>query len=167
MLALAGPSLAKETQPKQETYIDSVKALQYAAQPAPTTEHPDQRMSWFRGSAMDIVDDRDPGLPGQLDTRITFIGGLPGPGVTNELTGGEWTLCSQFPPGPPDPFSKPQCTSDSQIALTGTWTKGEAKWDDPENPQYSSSGIYAGVAQVEGELTVAKGGKVNNKPVRE
>jgi len=187
LLALAGPSLAKDTEQK-ETYIDTVKALQYFAKPVPNTEYPDQRGSWFRGAATDSVEDPDPGLPGQLDTSITYTGGSPSEGGTNTLTGGEWTLCSKgfnSPPlnttvKPPEPIP-PECTPESQIALEGTWIKGEAKWDTDAETVVGEGGdqltdtnclpvgvrVYAGIADIEGDLTVTKGGKVNNKPVKE
>lgn len=169
MLALAGPSLAKNTKPKQETYTDRVEeAQQYFARP-PSAENP-VGISMFRGLATDIEDDRDPGLPGQLDTRIAYTGGVPGPGATNDITGGEWMLCSQFTAPPRDAttgqLNEPQCTSDSQISLRGTVSSGTAKWDDTGT--YASllgvGPVYAGEAEVESVFTVT-GGTVNNKPV--
>ncbi len=170
MLALAGPSLAKNTKPKQETYTDRVEeAQQYFARP-PSAENP-VGISMFRGLATDIEDDRDPGLPGQLDTRIAYTGGAPGPGVTNTITGGEWMLCSQFTAPPRDPTTgqliAPQCTSGSDISLTGTWSSGTAKWD--ESGGFATSclpgPVYAGVAEVEGIMTVTDG-TVNGVPVK-
>lgn len=173
MLALTGQSLAKNTQPKQESYTHMVELRQYFAKPLIPGQ---DGGSWFRGSVTDIEDDQDPGLPGQLDTSITYTGGAPGPGVKNTITGGEWMLCSngfQSPPldtsvTPPKPIP-PECKPDttySQITLKGTWSSGIAKWD--KSAGFATSclprPVYAGKAEVKGSLTVT-GGTVNGVPV--
>jgi hypothetical protein len=170
MMALAGPSLAKDTDQKQKTYTNNIEARQYLVLP-PSGD--DVRGSGFRGSATPLEDeDSGPGLPGYLDTRVTYTGGVPIRGGTNDITGGAWMLCSQFTAPPRDPNTgqliDPECTSDSRISLKGTWIRGTATWRD--EPAGDSSclrePVYAGVADVKGDLTVT-GGKVNNKTVKE
>lgn len=172
MIALTvGSALAKDTRPKPETYIDTVDAKQYFAR-GPSAANP-VGIGMFRGGAKDIESDGDPGLTGELDARITYTGGAPGPGVENTITGGEWMLCSagfkrpplDFTVFPPTPI-EPECKPGSAIALRGTVSSGTAEWD--EDGGYADvltpSGVisvYAGEAEVEGVFTVT-GGTVNN-----
>jgi len=112
----------------------------------------------FRGLANDIADDRDPALPGQLDARITYTGGVPGPGVTNTVTGGSWVLCSNVTPVPPDPQTQPVCAPGSAIALQGTVSSGTAEWDETGTYATLPAGqVYAGVAKVEADFTITGG----------
>jgi hypothetical protein len=166
MMALAGPSVANATQPEQESYADRVEARQYFAQP-PSSDNP-VGVSMFRGFATNIADDRDPGLPGQLDTRITYTG-VSGPGVTNIVTGGAWMLCSQgftllpldttvTPPAPTTPECNTTGTPGSTIALQGTVSEGTAEWDETGTYATLPTGqVYAGVAKVNVHFTDATG----------
>jgi hypothetical protein len=162
MLVLTvGSALAKDTQPKPKPiYVEDVDAKQYFAAPG---------QSRFFGMAIDDPSDGDLGLSGLLDTRITYNypEGTPGPGVVTTITGGKWTLCSQFAADPRT--NPPQCTSTSAVALTGTVAGGEAKWntgvdyypiDNPPGAQ-----VYGGKADVEAFFVVESGGRVDNKTV--
>ena len=151
MALTVGSALAKSTQPKAD-YIDKVVAEQYFAAPG---------ISMFRGAATDIEGDGDPGLTGELDTRITYSG-APGPGVETTITGGTWMLCSEFEAGP-DFRTTPECTPDSAVALQGTIVSGgSAEWDTDggyavvQTPRGPIS-VYAGQAKVEADFTNASG----------
>jgi hypothetical protein len=167
MAQTVGPAPAKDTQPKQE-YVDTVKAGQYFASPG---------VSMFFGEAKDIEDDGDPGLQGELDTRITYAG-TPGPGVTNPITGGSWLLCSQFTAefkeaiqGSPlvRASSEPECEDGSAIVLQGKVRDGTAVWRTDGQTAFvpTSRGcipVYGGIADVEAVFTVTDG-EVNGVPV--
>jgi hypothetical protein len=166
MALTVGSALAKDTQPKPETYTDAVVTKQYFAR-GPSAANL-VGIGMFRGEAKDIEGDGDPGLTGELDARITYTGGAPGPGVKNTVNGGAWMLCSEFR-ADPDPRSLPECKPSSAIVLHGTVSSGTAEWD--EDGGYADvltpSGVisvYAGQAEVEGVFTVT-GGTVNNEPV--
>jgi hypothetical protein len=170
LVLIAGSVLAKDSQQKQ-TYVDTVEAEQYFALPGSA--------AWFRGTATAIPSDGDPGLTGELDTKITYTG-TPGPGVTTDITGGSWVLCSNVTPDPPDPRTQPVCEEPeepgSSIALQGNVRDGTAVWDTdgdtasvptgllpPSGPPCIS--VYGGAAQVEAVFTVRPGGTVNGVPV--
>lgn len=167
----AGSALAANTKPRAESYTDTVEARQYLAQPPTTTNRVGVGM--FRGSAGDHPAYPDPGLPGQIDTRIAYTDRAPGPGVTNEVVGGKWILCSDgFKRGPldtgvtpPAPIP-PECTTTSTTALHGTVQGGYAEWDEDSTyaPVPGAGPVYAGDAEVEIRLTV-DGGEVNGKNV--
>ena len=70
MVLTVGSALAKDSQQKQ-TYVQEVDAKQYFALPGSA--------AWFRGEAKDVEGDADPGLTGELDTKITYTG-TPAPG---------------------------------------------------------------------------------------
>ena len=143
-MVLAGQSLAKTTTQNQRTYTDTISGFEYFADPA-------NGIAKFRSIAAGD-------LEGALDGTIHYTG-TPAPNVTNTITDGTWILCSQFQAPPLDPITRtpitPQCTTDSPISLTGTWSSGTARWD--------AAGLY-GVAEVKGLLTVT-GGTVNGVPV--
>jgi hypothetical protein len=168
MVALTvGSALAKDTQPKQE-YVDTVEAGQYFALPG---------KSWFFGQATDIEGDGESGLDGWLDTRITYSG-TPGPGVTNDITGGSWLLCSEFTAefkeaikGSPlaRASSEPKCEDGSAIVLQGNVRDGTAVWDTDGQTAFVPTPrgcipVYGGVADVEAVFTVTDG-EVNGAPV--
>lgn len=171
MMALGGPSLAKDTEQTQTTYTDRVELRQFFADPPKDVN--DEGQGGFRGSATDIADDPYPGLPGELDTKISCEGGPPGSEVTNTITGGKWMLCSDFKDEPqvdrtvdPPEVKTPECTSDSTISLTGTTKSGTATWE--KDGFYATAGplgqVWIGKAKFESILKV-KGGTVNGKTV--
>jgi hypothetical protein len=160
MLVLTvGSALAKDTQPKPKPiYVQDVDAKQYFAAPG---------QSRFFGMAIDDPSDGDLGLTGFLDTRITYNypEGTPGPGVETTITGGKWTLCSVFAADPRT--NPPQCTSTSPVALTGTVSGGEAKWDtlvDYYATIDNGAQVYGGKADVEAFFDVVSG-RVGDKNV--
>jgi hypothetical protein len=166
LVLIAGSVLAKDTQQKQ-TYVDTVEAEQYFALPGSA--------AWFRGTATDIPTDGDPGINGELDTKITFTR-TPGPGVTTDITGGSWVLCSNVTPDPPDPRTQPVCEPNSAIALQGNVRDGTAVWDTDGDTASVPTGllppsgppcipVYGGAAQVEAVFTVRPGATVNGVPV--
>ena len=143
-MVLAGQSVARTTNQNQTSYTDTINGFEYFADPA-------NGIAKFRGTA-------NGALEGALDGTVHYTG-TPAPNVTNTITGGTWILCSQFQAPPLDPVTRtlitPQCTIDSPISLTGTWSGGTVRWD--------AAGLY-GVAEVKGLLTVT-GGTVNGVPV--
>jgi hypothetical protein len=168
VVLIAGSVLAKDTQQKQ-TYVDTVEAEQYFALPGSA--------AWFRGTATDIPTDGDPGINGELDTKITYTG-TPGPGVTTDITGGSWVLCSNVTPDPPDPRTQPVCEPNSAITLQGNVRDGTAVWDTDGDTALVPTGllppsgppcipVYGGAGQVEAVFTVRPGGTVNGVPVTE
>jgi hypothetical protein len=165
VILIAGSVLAKDTQQKQ-TYVDQVDAKQYFALPGSA--------AWFRGSATDIEGAGDPGINGELDTKITYTG-TPGPGVTTDITGGSWVLCSNVIPDPPNPQTQPVCATGSALALQGTVRDGTAVWDTDGGTALVPTGldsppcipVYAGAAEVEAVFTIKPVGTVNGVPVTE
>jgi hypothetical protein len=161
VILIAGSVLAKDTQQKQ-TYVDEVVAQQYFALPGSA--------AWFRGEANAI--EGDPGLNGELDTKITYTG-TPGPGVTTDITGGSWVLCSNVIPDPPNPQTQPVCAPGSAIALQGTVRDGTAVWDTDGGTALVPTGldsppcipVYAGAAEVEAVFTIKPVGTVNGVDV--
>jgi hypothetical protein len=168
VVLITGSVLAKDSQQKQ-TYVDEVVATQYFAIPGSA--------AWFRGEAKDIEGDGNPGIDGELDTKITYSG-TPGPGVTTDITGGSWVLCSNVTPDPPNPQIQAVCAPGSAIALQGTVKDGTAVWDTDGGTALVATGlvppsgppcipVYGGAAQVEAVFTVRPGGTVNGVPVTE
>jgi hypothetical protein len=168
VVLIAGSVLAKDNQQKQ-TYVDEVAAEQYFALPGSA--------AWFRGVANDIEGDGDPGINGELDTKITYTG-TPGPGVTTDITGGSWVLCSNVTPDPPNPQTQPVCEPGSRIALQGNVRDGTAVWDTDGGTASVPTGllppsgppcipVYGGAAQVEAVFTIKPGGTVNGVDVTE
>jgi hypothetical protein len=161
VVLIAGSVLAKDNQQKQ-TYVDEVAAEQYFALPGSA--------AWFRGVANDIEGDGDPGLTGELDTKITYTG-TPGPGVTTDITGGSWVLCSNVTPDPPNPQIQAVCAPGSAIALQGNVRDGTAVWDTDggtavvPTPSGGCIPVYGGAAQVEAVFTIKPGGTVNGVDV--
>jgi hypothetical protein len=149
-----------------------VVATQYFALPGSA--------AWFRGEAKHVEGDGDPGLTGELDTKITYAG-TPGPGVTTDITGGSWVLCSNVTPDPPNPQTQPVCEEpeepSSAIALQGNVRDGTAVWDTGGDNASVPAGllppsppcipVYGGAAEVEAVFTVRPGGTVNGVPVTE
>lgn len=167
MVLTVGSALGKDSQQKH-TYVDEVVAKQYFALPGSA--------AWFRGEAKDIEGDGDPGINGELDTKITYSG-TPGPGVTTDITGGSWVLCSNVTPDPPNPQIQAACAPGSAIALQGNVRDGTAVWDTDggtalvptglQSPSPPCIPVYGGAAQVEAVFTVTPGSTVNGVPVTE
>jgi hypothetical protein len=166
VVLIAGSVLAKDARQKQ-TYVDKVVAKQYFALPGSA--------AWFRGVANDIEGDGDPGINGELDTKITYTR-TPGPGVTTDITGGSWVLCSNVTPDPPNPQIQAVCAPGSAIALQGNVRDGTAVWDTDGGTALVPTGlvppsgppcipVYAGAAEVEAVFTIAPEGTVNGVDV--
>lgn len=74
-------------------------------------------------------------LPGVLISSVNYTPPSPGPGVTNNIVGGEWSLCGAWG------------------TLFGTFTNGTVQWNSDET-----------LADVEASMSVL-GGSVNSVPV--
>lgn len=106
MLAFARPALAQtapaET-PSPTTYADTVQGVEFSA----GTIAGDTRLgASFAGEATGD-------LPGFLVASIDYTPPSPGPGVTNNIVGGGWTLLG-----------------DRSTALLGSFTGGTVQWND-------------------------------------
>ena len=122
------PAPAAPTSVTPMTYVDTVLAGRGIETSAGTISGDTRLGATFIG---EMAGD----LPGDLISSVNYTPPSPGPGVTNTIVGGEWSLCGAWG------------------TLFGTFTNGTVRWNSDET-----------LADVESNISVL-GGSVNGVPV--
>ena len=126
--ATAAPAPATPTAVTPTTYTDAVL-------PGRGIETSAGAISGETRVGATFVGDLSGDLPGTLSSSISYTPPSPGPGVTNNIVGGEWALCGAWG------------------TVYGTFTGGTVQWDPEET-----------LADVAAGMSVA-GGSINGVPV--